>query len=300
MNYAAVTVSVPQTHAVGKIEWPSTPPGDSRTDFVVRQAAYLDGEKEFTQALNAQLAARPRGSRKVLLFVHGYNTLFAEGLYRFAQVAHDSQSVAVPVFFSWASRGKLGAYVFDNNSATTARDELERVIRLLLESDTEQINILAHSMGNWVTVEAFRQIKIAGWPRNVDKIGSIFLADADVDIDVFKSQLRRFGRLRKPFYVVVSRDDRALQFSSFIAGGRSRVGGDGDFEELTALGATVIDLTNVRTDDQSNHSKFAQLSSVAPQLGAVLARGISASPEQPEQPAEQDAFGAPIKVFVDQ
>ena len=32
-----------------------------------------------------------------MLFIHGYNTMFAEGLYRFAQVMHDSQAPAVPV-----------------------------------------------------------------------------------------------------------------------------------------------------------------------------------------------------------
>ena len=55
------------------------PPGDPTRDFVVRDEAYLDGDKAFVAALNAQLAMRPRGSRKVFVFIHGYNTLFAEG-----------------------------------------------------------------------------------------------------------------------------------------------------------------------------------------------------------------------------
>src|SRR3954452_17581388 len=56
LDYAAVTVSIPQTHVAGEIEWPSNPPGNPRSDFVVRQAAYLEGEKDFVQTLNAQLA----------------------------------------------------------------------------------------------------------------------------------------------------------------------------------------------------------------------------------------------------
>ena len=109
LDFARIDVSVPASHKPGEIEWASTAPGDSKTNFVVRQAAYLQGEKAFVQTLNAQLARRPRGSRKVLLFIHGYNTMFAEGLYRFAQVVHDSKSPAVPVLFTWASRGELGA-----------------------------------------------------------------------------------------------------------------------------------------------------------------------------------------------
>jgi esterase/lipase superfamily enzyme len=288
LGYAAVTISVPPGHAAGRIEWPANLPGNAKTDFVVRQAGYLDSEKEFVRTLNAQLAKRPRGSRKVFLFIHGYNTMFAEGLYRFTQVVHDSQSAAVPVLFTWASRGRPGAYLYDNNSATTARDDLEHTIRLLFASDAEQVNILAHSMGNWVTVEALRQIKISGRPPPIARLGSIFLADADIDMDVFRSQMRRFGKPARPFYVVISRDDKALRISNAIAGGTGRLGSDQNVEELAALGATVIDLTDVKTADPSNHSKFAQIADVAPQLAAVLASGVG------EQPAPGGAMDGGI------
>jgi esterase/lipase superfamily enzyme len=284
------------------------PSRESKIDFVVRQAAYLEGEKEFVRTLNAQLAKRPRGSRKVLLFIHGFNTMFAEGLYRFAQVVQDSESVAVPVLFTWASRGKVDAYIYDTNSATTARDELEHTLRLLFASAADQINILAHSMGNWVTVEALRQIKISGQLLPTGKIGTVLLADADIDMDVFRSQMRRFGRPKRPFYVIVSKDDQALRLSSMIAGGRSRLGDDANVEELAALGATVIDLTDVKATDPSNHSKYAQLADVAPQLTAVLAKGVGASPEpKGKQPGGATLgnivempvtlLGAPIKII---
>ncbi len=193
IDYAEISVSVPPSHQQGKIEWPSTPPGDPKTDFVVRDARYLDGDKAFVTALNAQLAMRPPGSRKVFLFIHGFNTLFSEGLYRLTQLVEDSKAPGVPVLFTWASRGKPTAYVYDTNSATMARDELEHTLRLLANSNAEQVNILAHSMGNWVTVETFRQIKIAGKFDHADKLGYVFLAAPDIDIDVFKSEMRRIG-----------------------------------------------------------------------------------------------------------
>ena len=67
--------------------------------------------------------------------------------------------------------------------------------------------------GVWVTVEAFRQIKISGDLSHADKIGYVFLAAPDIDIDVFKSQWCCFGKPRKPFYVILSQDDRALFLS---------------------------------------------------------------------------------------
>jgi esterase/lipase superfamily enzyme len=277
LDFARIELSIPAKHIPGNIEWPGSLPGDPNKDFVVREASYLDSDKEFVRALNAQLATHPRGSRRVLVFIHGYNTLFAEGLYRFAQVHHDSKAIAVRVLFTWASRGRLADYVYDTNSATAARDDLEHALRLVLASDADQVNILAHSMGNWVTVEALRQIKISGDLRNANKVGYIFLAAPDIDMDVFKSQMRRFGKPRRPFYVVLSKDDKALMLSKFIAGGQARVGAEKDIGELAALGATVIDLTDVTATDSSNHDKFAQLAVVAPELRTVLEKGIGST-----------------------
>ena len=313
LDYATVTVSIPQKHVPGKIEWPTTPPGDPAADFVVRDEAYLDGDKAFVQALNAQLATRPPGSRKAFVFIHGYNTLFAEGLYRLAQVVHDSKAPGVPVLFTWASRGKLRDYVYDTNSATAARDDLEHTLRLILASDADQVNILAHSMGNWVTVEALRQIKISGQLQHASKLGAVFLAAPDIDLDVFKSQMRRFGKPRKPFYVILSKDDKALWLSKFIAGGEVRVGADANIEELASLGAVVIDLTDVKATDSFGHDKFAELAEVAPQLRSVLGQGIGANPgfaTAGELAAgstlgdvvalQVTMLGAPVKIFAGQ
>ena len=44
-----MTVSIPPKHVPGKIEWASAAPGDPNDNFVVRDAAYLDGDKEFVQ-----------------------------------------------------------------------------------------------------------------------------------------------------------------------------------------------------------------------------------------------------------
>jgi esterase/lipase superfamily enzyme len=274
LDFASVKLSVPPNHVSGAIEWPAHRPGDPRSEFVVRDSSYLDDDKAFVATVNRELKSRPIGQRKLLVFIHGYNTLFAEGLYRFAQIVDDAGSTAVPVHFSWASRGQATDYVYDLNSATTARDALERTLRLLAASDAEQINVLAHSMGNWVTVEAFRQIMISGNVPAARKVGTILLAAPDIDIDVFKSQMRRIGKPRKPFVIILSKDDRALGLSKFIAGDKDRLGSFADHGELTALGAVVIDLTDVETEDVANHGKFAEIAEIAPQLEQVLAGGI--------------------------
>jgi esterase/lipase superfamily enzyme len=262
----------------------------------VRQAAYIDSEKAFVRALNARLDVQPRGKRKVLVFIHGYNTNFAEGLYRFAQIVQDSGSSAVPVLFTWASQGSFTDYVYDTNSATIARDDLEHTFRSVAASDADEINIVAHSMGNWVTVEALRQIKISGDTTGANKIGAVVLAAPDIDLDVFKSQMRRIGRPRKPFFIIVSKDDKALRFSRLIAGGKPRLGADSDVQELAALGAIVIDLTTLKGADALNHAKFAQLASVAPALAHVLQEGIAAN--SASLPKDKAAIGGTLASFV--
>ena len=92
---------------------------------------------------------------------------------------------------------------------------------------------------------------------------------------------------------MISKDDKALQMSDRIAGGRGRLGSEQNVEELAALGATVIDLTDVRATDPTNHSKFAHIAEVAPQLVAVLSRGVGAKPA-PGRQTDDSLLGAII------
>ena len=293
LDFAEAVVSVPPTHASGNIEWPSQPPGNPASDFVTREANYMDGEKAFIAALNQQLEQRPPGQRKVLLFIHGFNTKFPEGLYRLAQVAQDAKSPAVPVYFSWASRGELSGYVYDQNSATIARDQLEHLIMLLARSKADTINVLAHSMGNWVTVEAFRNIamtrELHGYGH---KLGLVALASPDIDVDVFRSQMARIGVPKKPFLIILSRDDRALALSRFIAGDEARLGDYKNSADLTKYNAIVVDLSDVKGENPLNHDKFAEIAAIAPQLKQVLAQGVHTEGTSPVEQATNAPFDA--------
>nr|WP_250152511.1 alpha/beta hydrolase [Ancylobacter radicis] len=270
LNFARIDMTVPPTHKPGMVEIPRGV-ANPATDMTVREALYRDTPAQFSADLKAELARRKPGDRDVTIFVHGYNTLFSEALYRFAQMAEDSKQPGVPVLFTWASRGSVADYVYDNNSATAARDRLEETIRLVFDSGAENVTILAHSMGNWVTVEALRQIKISGKPIPQSKIENIILAAPDIDVDVFKSQLKRLGKPPKPFIVIVSRDDKALAFSDFIAGDKPRLGAYTNDQELVELGAVVVDMTKVKSLDEFNHGKFAQLAQMAPELRGMMA-----------------------------
>ena len=270
VNYAEASISVPPSHKPGQIEWPESLPGNPKTDFVARKADYIADKAAFRRSVNARLASLPRGERDIMLFIHGYNTRFPEGLYRFAQIVNDSQFQGVPVLFTWASRGKLQDYVYDLNSAAIARGALEETLVELAKTNADNITILAHSMGNWLLMETAVQARPENRRLVAKHVNDIILAAPDIDIDLFKTQLKRIGPMPRPFTVIVSRDDKALRISRTIAGGKERVGAFSNDQELAELGAVVIDVTELESLDSTNHSKFAQLAQLQPDLRKAL------------------------------
>ncbi len=300
LDYAIATISVPPTHVHGQIEWPSQPPGDPAHDFVTRQAGYLNGSAGFDQEVRQRLAKRPKGHHDVVLFVHGYNTLFAEGLYRFVQLMQDANGESVPVLFTWASRGALSQYVYDLNSATAARDALEATLKELAADGVDHIHIVAHSMGNWVTVEALRQLRLEGNTAVEDRLGLVALASPDIDIDVFKSEMRRYGKPKKPFIVLLSRDDHALGLSQTIAGDKPRVGDYGDNADLASYGVIVVDLSDIKGQDSANHWKFAEAAAFPPEVRELVEQSGIALPlaNRAQRGNVVDQFGNSLGQFV--
>ena len=64
-------------------------------------------------------------------------------MYRFAQIVHDSKTKAVPVLFTWPSRGELLAYTYDRESANFSRDALELVLREMVKDPAVDIVYIA-------------------------------------------------------------------------------------------------------------------------------------------------------------
>jgi esterase/lipase superfamily enzyme len=278
LAFADIVVSIPPDAArkVGEVQWPSSPPGDPAHDFVTLRADRLD-LKQAQAAFDQRIRVAPK--RHVLVFVHGYNTRFEEAVYRLAQIAHDSDAPVVPVLFTWPSRGKLLDYVYDRESATYSRDALEAVLQAMVKDpNVGEISVLAHSMGNFVAVEALRQMAIRN--RSLSpKIKDIMLAAPDIDVDVFRREIAEIEASDKspPITLFVSQDDRALAFSRRLAGDEPRLGAvDPNAEPYRSIlekaHVHVVDLTSIKSDDNVNHGKFAQ-SEVVKAIGARLAAG---------------------------
>ncbi|MBL8589414.1 MAG: alpha/beta hydrolase, partial [Methylobacteriaceae bacterium] len=140
-----------------------------------------------------------------------------------------------------------------------------------------QIDILAHSMGNWVTLESLRQMAI----RNgaiASKVKQVMLAAPDVDSDVFMRQIAAIGPKRPAFTLFASTHDAALAISQRLAGGVLRLGHVDPHEEpwksrLAAERITVVDLSNVTSPDVSGHTTFAESPDIVRSIGLRLGAG---------------------------
>ncbi|MEO9525782.1 alpha/beta hydrolase [Roseibium sp.] len=297
VSYAEASISVPPSHVAGEIEWPASLPGNPDKEFVARDAGYIADKTAFRQEINERLAAMPPGKREILVFIHGYNTRFPESLYRFTQIVHDSKFEGVPVLFTWASRGKLQDYVYDLNSAAIARSALEETLVELARSKADTITVLAHSMGNWLLMETAVQIRPENRHLLSREINNIVLAAPDIDVDLFKAQLKKIGKPAKPYTVIVSKDDRALRLSRRIAGGKERVGAYSDDQELAELGAVVVDVTELESLDGAHHTKFAQLAQFRPEFLTTFSQSAVASNTDQNRGA---SLGGDLGSFVGQ
>ena len=132
---------------------------------------------------------------------------------------------SVPILFAWPSQGRVAAYAEDKDAATHSRDDLMALLKMVASSpQVGDIMVLAHSMGGLVTAEALRQLRIERQDRVIARLRRVILAAPDIDVDVFRAQLQTIGPLSPPMTLLVSKDDKALEFSNFIGGSRARVG----------------------------------------------------------------------------
>jgi esterase/lipase superfamily enzyme len=225
LDFADIIVSIPPDSArqAGEMQLPSSAPGNPEREFVILRADRMDLAQAKAN-FDARIKRTP--GRRVLIFVHGFNTRFEEAVYRFAQIVHDARVNVAPVLFTWPSGGSVTDYVYDRDSAVYSRDALEAVLQALVKDPSvDSISILAHSMGNYLAIEALRQMSIRDHGLS-PKIRDVMMAAPDIDIDVFRRQIAEIDAGPRPAYftLFVSRDDRALGISSFLARDSTRLG----------------------------------------------------------------------------
>ncbi|MGU3496231.1 alpha/beta hydrolase [Xanthobacteraceae bacterium A53D] len=295
-----IAVSLPPERAVGTIQWPRAAPPDPSREFAVTRLAGL-AQAEVPR----WLATHHPGRRRVLVYVHGYNTRFDASVFGFAQFVADTDAALVPVLFSWPSRGRLTDYLYDRDSATGARSDLETVLTAATASrSVDEVVVLAHSMGAWLAVETLRQMALRKEGIN-RKITNLVLASPDLDIDLFERQMREMGTARPRVTIFVSRGDHALGLSRLLSGQMTRVGAVDLADPVYAArlaGArdiTVFDVSDLSGGDKLGHSAFATQPATVRLIGTRLATGQKMDEtDAASEVGDALAGSLPIRVFT--
>jgi esterase/lipase superfamily enzyme/Tfp pilus assembly protein PilF len=272
LSFGLASVRIPTKHNIGQIElasnWTlfgitlsSTTPNE-RDHMIIKQVASLSDDA-------FDRAAKGKGSKTALVFVHGFNTTFEDALYRNAQIAWDLQYNGLSVLFTWASRGKVTDYIYDKESAYLARDAFIALLEKLNRNyGIEQVNVLAHSMGNLIVVDA-----LANYARtsNPIHVAHVVMAAPDVDRNQFLTLAPVAKTVVGGMTIYVSSADRALAASRRLAGDVPRAGdvpADGpiilpnvETIDVTAMGENIFGL---------NHSVFAASRDVMEDIAALL------------------------------
>lgn len=269
---ARYDVAIPPQHETGSLSIPlEGRRTDPSRDYLVARSETYPQPAAFRGALSRQLV---KSGGEVVVFVHGFNTNFAEGLFRLAQLGADFDLPETLVYYSWPSRGNVLAYAYDRDSALFARDGLQDLLAQLRASGARRILLVGHSMGAALTMETLRQMAISAETETLSRLSGVVLISPDIDVDVFRAQARRVGKLPQPFLIFTSQKDKALGLSSRIAGERTRLGNLRDISRVADLQLTIVDVGAFNTRDGhfnvANNPALIRLLRGAGQVAGVL------------------------------
>ncbi len=273
-GFATFRVSVPPDRKPGTVSFPQGDRIDPRKTFLVVSARPLSGQQDFIRAVNRALAADPASGGTVSLFVHGYNTNFAEGLIRQAQIQHDLHKKGASVQFAWPSAAKTGAYLYDEDSVLFSRDAMQQTLSALARTNARKINVFGHSMGTLLVMDTLRGMAREGYDGVFAKLNAVVLIEADLDVDLFRTQAPPVLDRGVPIFALVSDNDRALKVSADLRGTGDRLGSVRSTAELGGLDVKVIDLTSVRSTDWLGHLKEAESPALIAFLDSLAEGGL--------------------------
>lgn len=236
-------------------------------------AVLPDDEKKGSQALMGQLRETMKvGKTDSLIFIHGFNTTFVEALEAAGQLADAYSDASAGKYspnifvFSWPSDGKVVSasvsspigYRNDRHDAEASGLAFARGLMKLSaflrntsagEACEQRVNLLAHSMGNYVLRHALQQAnKIVDGNSLSRLFDNIILTAADEDSDAFQHdhKLARLPDLAQRISVYFNNGDLALKVSDYAKGNPDRLGHDGPNKphELPAK-VVLIDVSGV-------------------------------------------------------
>lgn len=248
-----------------------------------------DNATQGSKALFAQLRQSMKSqSMDSLLFIHGFNVSFKAAVEsaaligeRYAKLSNKTYQPNIFVF-SWPSDGEVSSYVNDRHDAEASGYAFARGLMKLAaflkgadkeEACQQKINLMAHSMGNYVLRHALQQAKKITNDVSLSRIfDNIVLTAADEDSDTFEfdHKLAKLPELAQRITVYFNNGDLALATSELTKGNPDRLGHDGPSKpHQIAAKVVIVDASDV-VHGTSEHSYHVEEDKVAIDIIAVL------------------------------
>ena len=169
--------------------------------------------------LRRDLAGPPR---RILLYVHGYNTNPVQALSEVDQIAMAARFDGPAIAFLWPSQRQLAKYTWDEENARWTQTYFDAVLADLVKLAPELV-LVSHSMGNRIVMDGLGRLQATS-PELAARVRIVVLASPDIDRELFDRDLApdivRDGRRVALF---ASGRDVALR-SSWAVQGNPRAG----------------------------------------------------------------------------
>ena len=274
LSFGFVTVTLPKSHELGQLEAPSILRLEFTSDpdkHVMLQSLKVLG----ADAWRAEIAKRATAldNPGILVFIHGYNSSFADAARRAGQLAFDLKFAGATVLFSWPSRAATLEYIVDEQAAEWSIPDMTATLASIATlAPGTPVYVIAHSMGNRVFTRGFKAL-LDGDPGKRRAFKQIVLAAPDIDADVFKRDIAPSILGKGPRVTLyASSNDKALIASRDVHGGYRRLGESGaDLVVMPDL--DTVDASTVSTEFLG-HSYYGDSDTVVSDLKYVIRKSL--------------------------
>lgn len=208
LQYGEAIVTIPPRHTRGELERPFELFGiqfrkeNGKKDIVIYKMKDVD-RSTFLSDLRQAVA---KEGKEVFIFIHGFNTTFAEGLRQTAQLKTDLPFYGPALMYSWPSDGRVPAFTADVNLSLTTVQHLEQFLQEMAATPSiTGIHILAHSLGSRPLLFALYDLRKNALVSN--KIKNVILAAPEIP-QVTYSQIASTFKTPNPYKITLYVSDR--------------------------------------------------------------------------------------------
>ncbi|BCD97459.1 hypothetical protein MARGE09_P1660 [Marinagarivorans cellulosilyticus] len=214
--------------------------------------------------------------KRLLVYIHGFKRSFGKNVESGARLAYETAYPGPTVVFSWPSTNSISGYTADRGNAEWSTPYLTRTLLALHQKfPYYKIDLVAHSMGNRVLVDALLEFQELQPLATIWPFSQVVLLAPDIDRSIFiENYAAKLAALNSKLTIYVSAEDFPLMASgSFNAYPRL---GDARSGVPIAEGIETIDVSHAITM-ASGHAYYRKSHEVSHDLYLLLNKNLPAS-----------------------